>query len=74
MKLSTLKDLLIEQIRELYNGEHLQLDSLLKMLNLSEETELKYLIKETNQQILRLEGVFKQFDVASFAEHYERND
>ncbi len=74
-KISNLKDLLIEQIRELYHAENQQRDILLTMTDHAYDDELKVALRdhidETDQQINRLEQVFQQLDIASFGEHSE---
>ena len=65
-KIIALNDLLIEQIRDLYNGELQQLAALPKWREKVYTTELEDLIdfhiRETKAQIKRLEYVFKLLD------------
>ncbi|MEO9804957.1 MAG: DUF892 family protein [Reichenbachiella sp.] len=74
-KITNLKDLLIEQIRELYNAEKQQQHALPKLKEKAEARELKlaiqYHLAETADHITRLEKVFQQLEVASFGEESE---
>ena len=77
-KINTLKKLLIEQVRELWNGEYQQLYVLPNILITAEDKELKSLLKnhiiETKQQTKRLKNIFNQFYVTSIGEHSEIMD
>ncbi len=70
-----LKDLMIEQIRELYNAEKQQKTALSQMQDKAASRELKKAIKdhidETAQQIKRLEDIFQQLKISSFGERSE---
>lgn len=71
-KITNLKDLLIEQTRELYNAEKQQLNALPKMKEKTTTRELDLAIKnhidETTHQIKRLEDIFQKLDTTSFGE------
>ena len=70
--ISTLKDLLIEQLRELYNAEKQQYESLLELRKMMVSKYLKQAVKkhiqETENHIVQLEYIFKELGLASFGE------
>lgn len=72
-KISTLSDLMIEQIRELYNAEKQQRNVLGDLRQLAHCRDLKMAIQnhlvETEQHVIILENIFRQLDVTSFGEH-----
>jgi ferritin-like metal-binding protein YciE len=63
----TLKDLFVDEIKELYNAEKQLTKALPQMANKATSKELKAAfenhLKETENQISRLEKVFKEIDV-----------
>jgi len=71
-KIINIKDLLVEQIRELYRAEHMQLEVLSTMLEQFTEKALKKLVQDhkeaTENQTKRLEDIFEKLQVASFGE------
>ena len=72
-KIINLKDLLIEQIRELYSAERLQLKALHIMHEKTSSNKLKHALKnhkdETDQHIKRLKNIFNQLKVSTFGEN-----
>lgn len=70
--ISTLKDLLIEQLRELYNAEKQQYDTLVGLSNTYISSYLDQAIRkhigETEVHINELERIFHELDVPSFGE------
>jgi len=70
--ITNLKDLLITQLRELYNAEKQQRHILSVMANKASVRELRLAIKyhseETDQHIKRLEEAFRKLDISSFGE------
>lgn len=71
-EISTLKDLLIEQLRELYNAEKQQFETLVGLQNKLVSKYLKQACKkhriETAIHIIELEGIFNALGVPSFGE------
>lgn len=71
----TLKDLLIEQLRELYNAEKQQYETLTslrkKLASKYLKKALKNHIKDTEGHIAQLESIFQELQVASFGETSE---
>jgi ferritin-like metal-binding protein YciE len=63
MKLETLKDLYVEQLRDLYNAEKQLIDALPKMADKASHAELREAIEEhmeeTRQQKERLDRIFE---------------
>ena len=63
MKLETLQNLFVEQLRDLYDGEEQITKALPKMIEKAEHSELKDALQEhldvTRQQIRRLEQIFQ---------------
>lgn len=61
-----LYDLLLEQLRDLYDGEKQQLQALMKLDGLSDTPDLKEVIafhyRETEKQLERLESVFSKLN------------
>lgn len=74
-RITNLKGLLIEQIRELYNGEQQQVYFLTNVLKQTEHKELKSIIqnhiKETQEQIKRLKNMLNQLFISPIGEHSE---
>ncbi len=68
MKLDSLRDLFIDELKDLYNAEHQLLKALPKMAKAATSTELKRAfeshLKETEGQVERLEQVFETMDVS----------
>lgn len=67
MKLEALRDLLIDELKDLYNAEHQLLKALPKMANAATAADLKRAfeshLKETRGQVERLEQVFASLEV-----------
>ncbi|WP_422929468.1 ferritin-like domain-containing protein [Singulisphaera sp. PoT] len=67
MKLETLRDLLIEQLQDLYDAEHRITKALPKMAKAATSTDLKEAfqkhLKETEGHVTRLEEAFEQLGV-----------
>lgn len=65
-KISTAKDLLVEELKDLYSAESQLLKALPKMAKAAESEELKNAftthLKQTEGQVKRLEKVMKQLD------------
>lgn len=74
-RITNLKGLLIEQIRELYNSEQQQVYFLTNVLKQAEHKELKSIIqnhiKETQEQIKRLKNMLNQLFISPIGEHSE---
>lgn len=72
LKLDSLHDLLIEELRDLYSAETQLLDALPKMAEAASSSELKlafrHHLEETRHQVSRLERVFKQIGERSSGE------
>lgn len=68
MKLEALRDLFIDELKDLYNAEHQLLKALPKMANAATATDLKRAfeshLKETRGQVERLEQVFASLEVS----------
>jgi len=68
MSLMTLKDLYIDQLRDLYNAETQLLEALPKMAAAASNTELKEAfnehLRETKEQIQRMEKVFSGLSIS----------
>lgn len=66
MKLNDLKDLLIDQMNDLYDAEHQILDALPKMIDKSSNDDLKKALRqhrrETERQVERLEKAYGHLD------------
>lgn len=66
MKLNTLKDLYIEQLRDLYSAETQLVEALPKMVEKATHSELKQALRdhleETRGQVQRLEQIFRSLD------------
>lgn len=64
MKLETLEDLLVEELKDLYSAEQQMVDALPQMIEAAESPELQKVLrthlKETERQVTRLEQVFKE--------------
>ena len=67
-----LRNLLAEQIKDLYSAELQQLKSLLELRAAATSSELKLAIdrhiNETNEQVIRLDSVFESLNVEASAE------
>jgi ferritin-like metal-binding protein YciE len=67
MKLATLQDLYVEELRDLYDAEHQLVKALPKMAKGAHSLELQSSLEEhldvTNEQINRLEQIFERLDV-----------
>lgn len=65
-KLSTLEDLYVEELKDLYSAENQILKALPKMIKKAASQELKdsleILIMETEEQVKRLEKIFKRLE------------
>ncbi len=74
-KITSLRNLLIEQLREVCNGENQQLYFLQLVKNKVGDKELKMIIKNhievTKLQIKRLKNIFNKLFVSSIGEHSE---
>jgi ferritin-like metal-binding protein YciE len=72
MKLDSLRDLLLEELRDLYNAETQLLDALPKMAEAASSNELKsafnHHLEETRQHVYRLERIFQQIGEKSSGE------
>jgi len=72
LKLDSLRDLLMEELRDLYSAETQLLDALPKIVEAASSKELKLAIRhhleETKQQVSRLERVFEQLEEKSSGE------
>jgi len=69
MKLETLSELMLEQLRDIYDAEHQIVEALPKMQKAASATELKNAFKEhlaqTKTHIQRLESIFEILGVAA---------
>ena len=68
MNMDTLRDMFVEELKDLYNAEHQLLKALPKMAKAATSTELKRAfeshLKETEGQVDRLEQVFTSLDLS----------
>ena len=68
MKLESLRDLFVDELKDLYNAEHQLLKALPKMAKAATATDLKRTfeshLKETKGQVERLEQVFASLEVS----------
>ena len=68
MKLKTLHDLYVDQLKDLYNAEHQLLKALPKMVKAASATELAAAftehLAETKEQVVRLDSIFKELNVS----------
>jgi ferritin-like metal-binding protein YciE len=75
LKLNSLRDLLIEELRDLYSAETQLLDALPKMAEAANSNELKsafnHHLEETRQHASRLERIFQQIGEKSSGETCE---
>lgn len=66
MKLSSLRDLYIAELKDLYDGEHRIIKALPKMADAANSPELRdafqHHLEQTRQQVARLEQVFQMLD------------
>ena len=64
LKLNSLRDLLIEELRDLYNAETQLVEALPKMADAAASHQLKsafhHHLEETRGQVSRLESIFQQ--------------
>src|ERR1700719_1176692 len=64
LKLDSLRDLLIEELRDLYNAENQLVEALPKLAEAASSNELKsafnHHLQETRQHVSRLERIFQQ--------------
>lgn len=74
-RITNLKDLFIEQLRDLYNGEKQQLNSLHELRDKTLESELRQAVDkyvdETKEHISRLENIFNNLNITSSGEKCE---
>jgi ferritin-like metal-binding protein YciE len=67
MKFQTLEDLLIQELKDLYDAEQQLVEALPKMMQAAENPELQEAfrthLQETEQQVTRLEQVFEELGV-----------
>jgi ferritin-like metal-binding protein YciE len=75
LKLNSLRDLLVEELRDLYNAETQLVDALPKMAEAATSHELKsafeHHLEETREHVSRLENIFQQIDEESSGETCE---
>jgi ferritin-like metal-binding protein YciE len=75
MKLDTLNELFLEQIRDLYSAEQQLLNALPKMISAARATELKealeHHLEETQNQVSRLDEILNQLNETPFGEECE---
>ena len=75
LKLDSLRDLLIEELRDLYSAETQLLDALPKMAEAASSNQLKsafiHHLEETRQHVSRLEHIFQQIGEKSSGETCE---
>jgi len=68
MKLESLRDLFVDELKDLYNAEHQLLKALPKMAKAATATELRRAfeshLKETKGQVARLEQVFASLEIS----------
>jgi ferritin-like metal-binding protein YciE len=68
MKLKTLHDLYVDELKDLYNAEHQLLSALPKMVKAATDKRLAKAftdhLAETTHQVERLESIFKKLDVS----------
>jgi ferritin-like metal-binding protein YciE len=66
MKMGSLKDLLVEELKDLYSAENQMIKALPKMAKAATSPELRAAfeahLEETKGQVVRLEKVFKELD------------
>jgi len=75
LKLDSLRDLLIEELRDLYNAENQLVEALPKLAAAATSSELKsafnHHLQETRQHVTRLERIFQQIGEKSSGETCE---
>jgi ferritin-like metal-binding protein YciE len=75
LKLDSLRDLLIEELRDLYNAENQLVEALPKLAEAATSSELKsafnHHLQETRQHVTRLERTFQQIGEKSSGETCE---
>ena len=63
LKLETVQDLLLAELRDLYNAENQLVDALAEITDAASSTELKqtftHHLEETKQHVMRLDDVFR---------------
>ena len=68
MKLRTLHDLYVDELKDLYNAEHQLLKALPKMAKAASDSQLAQAfadhLEETTEHVDRLEQIFKKLDVS----------
>lgn len=73
MKIDTLEDLFIQELKDIYDAEKQIIEALPKMIDAATSPELKHgfekHLEETKQQFQRLEDVFDMLDMDPEAEH-----
>jgi ferritin-like metal-binding protein YciE len=74
-RITNLRDLLVEQIKELYNAEHQEITALTDMVLKANAKELVLAMENhvavTEKQISRLEKIIEQLQLSSTREHSE---
>jgi ferritin-like metal-binding protein YciE len=67
MKMKTLNDLFVHELKDLYSGEKLMVKALPKMIKAAANEDLKEALEshlqETEQQVSRLEEIFSQLEL-----------
>ena len=75
LKLNSLRDLLVEELRDLYNAETQLVDALPKMAEAATSPELKsafeHHLEETQEHVSRLEKIFEEIEEESTGETCE---
>jgi ferritin-like metal-binding protein YciE len=75
LKLDSLRDLLLEELRDLYNAETQLLDALPKMAEAANSPELRsafeHHLQETEEQVSRLDDIFRLLEEKSSGETCE---
>src|SRR5260370_36448526 len=75
LKLNSMRDLLVEELRDLYNAETQLVDALPKMAEAATSHELKsafeHHLEETREHVSRLEDIFQQIGEKSSGETCE---
>lgn len=68
MSLNSMKDLFVEELRDLYHAENQLIKAIPKMAKAASAPELKMAFEEhldvTKEQIVRLESIFKELDMS----------
>ncbi len=75
LKLNSLRDLLVEELRDLYNAENQLVEALPKMAEAASSNELKsafsHHLEQTREHVSRLEHIFQQIGEKSSGETCE---